>query len=183
MVGNNNNNARAKELKKSIISNHKKMMNNVCVMLYGDYQENKNKIPHGVFLRIVKAHERAYPRMKKSMLKMAFSRYKQNIEKAAAIALVSISITNTVSSTEPSSGSIPDTVLVNDEDSLSASTLSNVSEQVELQKKGGRPVGTTIIAKGMLDKCFVVAKNEVTMKYKAALEEAREKGKNVSDIR
>ena len=68
-------------------------------------------------------------------------------------------------------------MLVNDEDSLSASTLSNVSEQVELQKKGGRPVGTTIIAKRMLDKCVVAAKNEVTMKYKAAFEEAREKGK------
>eukprot|EP00591_Stephanopyxis_turris_P002362 CAMPEP_0195510210 /NCGR_PEP_ID=MMETSP0794_2-20130614/2921_1 /TAXON_ID=515487 /ORGANISM="Stephanopyxis turris, Strain CCMP 815" /LENGTH=557 /DNA_ID=CAMNT_0040637587 /DNA_START=195 /DNA_END=1865 /DNA_ORIENTATION=+ len=74
--------SRPNALKKSIIAGRKKMMDELCGTIFKIYTANNNTIPHRTFTNIVEEYQTLIPGLKKSMLSMAFCRYKKKREKA-----------------------------------------------------------------------------------------------------
>ena len=69
---NTNNN----KIKQALIASHKKMIHNLCEIVYKIYIRNNNVVPYGTLSSIVDEYKEIYPKLNKSMLKQSFNRYK-----------------------------------------------------------------------------------------------------------
>ena len=160
----------AKAARKSQVASKKAALKTLCKCVYDDEQENGGKLPYGYMTTFIEENKKIWTWMTRDTMLAAYRRFKLKLEAqktekdseskpAAEVNMVSGTISTVIS------------------DLTGDSALSSTSSYLE-RSKGGRPVGTTVDRKRLEKNAILEAKNEITVKYKMAVDAARAHNRN-----
>ena len=160
----------AKAARKSQVASKKAALKTLCKCMFDDEQENGGKLPYGYMITFIKENKKIWTWMTRDTILAAYRRFKLKLE---------AQVTDKDSESKPASevNMVSGTSSTAMSDLTGDSALSNTSSYLE-RLKGGRPVGTTVDRKRLEKNAILEAKNEITVKYKMAVDAARAKNQN-----
>ena len=135
--------------------------------MYDDEQENGGKLPYGYMTTFIKENKKIWTWMTRDTMLAAYRRFKLKLETQMAdkdSESKPASIVNTVSGTI--------STVMSDLTGDTGDSVSKIPSYLE-RSKGGRPVGTTVDRKRLEMNAILEAKNEITVKYKMAVDAGR----------